>query len=189
MVVALMPVVLVAAGCDGGGTQAPRPSVASETPQGGSEDQAIDRSMAIYSAVIRRLVTKDHTFGQGESPFGHVYVVDGVVPKAGRVNQSFTAEPEEPFSDDLKRGIREELLDLPPIVFVPDRESALGGAGSVLNDGVIITLGPIQPSGNRVKVENNLWCGGLCGQWLTYVVERQDDRWRITGTVGPYAIS
>jgi hypothetical protein len=189
--VLLVSLVLASAGCEAGGPAPPRSSGESGTPQSGI-DPGNDRSVAIYSAVIRQLVTKDHTFGQGESPFEHVYVLDGVVPRTGNVNQSFSTEPDRPFADDLKQAIEAELRDLPPIDFVTDRDSVLRGRqgrGGVVNRGVIVSLGPIAPSGNRVEVANNLWCGGLCGQWLTYVVKRQHGRWRVTGTVGPVAIS
>jgi hypothetical protein len=164
--VLLVSLVLASAGCEAGGPAPPRSSGESGTPQSGI-DPGNDRSVAIYSAVIRQLVTKDHTFGQGESPFEHVYVLDGVVPRAGNVNQSFSSEPDRPFADDLKLAIEAELRDLAPIDFVTDRDSVLRGRqgrGGVINRGVIVSLGPIAPSGNRAEVANNLWCGGLCGQ-------------------------
>ena len=180
---------MLAAGCEAGAPTPPRSGGTPGTPQSGI-DPAVDRSAAIYSAVVERLVREDHTFGRGESPFEHVYVIDGPVPRAGNPIQSFTSEPEEPFPDDLKAAIEAELRDLPPVDFVSDRESVLREKpGRVINRGVIVSLGPIAPSGNRVRVANNLWCGALCGQWLTYVVERHADRWRVAGTVGPYAIS
>jgi hypothetical protein len=54
---------------------------------------------------------------------------------------------------------------------------------------VIITLGPIARRKGRVHVANGLWCGGVCGQWLTYVLREFEGQWSITGTTGPYAIS
>lgn len=149
-----------------------------------------ERTVAIYAAVIRRLVTKDHTFGRAKSPFAHVYVVDGAVENAGHVTKE--GEPGERFGRKIKEGIRQQLRSLPPIDFVRAPDSVRIGAdglGGVKNDGVIITLGPIPRGQDKVKVQNNLWCGGRCGQWLTYVLRRQGGNWRVIGTMGPYAIS
>ncbi|MGH2820952.1 MAG: hypothetical protein ACRDJ5_09905, partial [Actinomycetota bacterium] len=142
---------------------------------------------AIYAAVIHRLVSRDHTFGGGKSPFEHVYVVDGAVAMAGHVMKA--GKLGAPFAHSAKGAIRRRLRSLPPIDFVRDPDSVRSGVGEVENNGVIITLGPIPSGRNKVEVENNLWCGGLCAQWLTYVLERQEEKWRITGTTGPYAIS
>ena len=45
----------------------------------------------IYATVIRELVTVDHTFGAGPTPFKHVWVVDGPVFTAMRVCESTAA--------------------------------------------------------------------------------------------------
>jgi hypothetical protein len=63
------------------------------------------------------------------------------------------------------------------------------GMGGVKDNGVIISLGPIEPKKDRIHVFNSLWCGGLCEQWLTYVLAKDGRHWRITGTTGTSAIS
>jgi hypothetical protein len=189
MSLGLLCLLVVAAGCDGPPVEPPPSGRAPAASPGKSRQATIDRTVAIYSAVIRRLVTKDHTFGRAKSPFNHVYVVNGAVEKAGHVTKE--GEPGTPFSREVRDGIR-AALDLLPLDFVPDRDSVLlgkYGAGGVMNQGVVISLGPIPPGGSKVEVENNLWCGSTCGQWLTYVLEWQDGTWRVTGTEGPYAIS
>lgn len=150
-----------------------------------------DRTIEIYAAVIRRLVTKDHTFGGSSSPFEHVYVVDGAVEDAGDPMEG-DGEPGPPFSDEVKEGLKEELGGLPPIDFVSDPDYVRLGTDKmdgVKNEGVIITLSPIARDGDKVEVPNSLWCGGLCGQWLTYVVELRSGDWEVTGTTGTSAIS
>jgi hypothetical protein len=161
-------------------------STAGPTPPTASEQ----RTIAIYSAVVRRLITKDHTFGGGPSPFDHLFIVDGAVKKAGDPMEQ--RRPTQPFSHAIKRGLRQNLADLPTMDFVSNPDSArLGkrGLNGVRDNGVIITLAPIEGDGLKVEVPNSLWCGGLCGQWLTYVVKLEDERWRVTGQTGPYAIS
>lgn len=149
------------------------------------------RTVEIYAVVVRRLVTKDHTFGDAPSPFKHVYILDGAVRNASDPTTA-DSKPQEPFSEGIKRGLRDKLADLPRIAFISDPDVVRvddQGIGEVKNEGVIITLGPIVGDGNNVEVPNALWCGSLCGQWLTYVVEHQGGDWEISGTTGPTAIS
>lgn len=145
----------------------------------------------IYATVIQRLVTRDHTFGRASSPFEFVYVVDGVVPLGERAPSPLGPAVED-FPASTKARMAEILDELPPLEFIQDPESVrLGpeGAGGVKNDGVIISLGPIEWVRGEIQVATGLWCGGLCGQWLTYVLAEEEDGWVITGTTGPIAIS
>ncbi len=41
----------------------------------------------------------------------------------------------------------------------------------------------------QAEVELHLWCGSLCGVYLTYAAEQVDGQWVITGIVGPIAMS
>lgn len=164
----------------------------SAQPSPTASGRADERTTAqIYAAVIRRLVTKDHTFGGGPSPFEYVYVVDGPIPGAGNVRMGLRPSPQR-FPEAVKRAIEGRLGDLPPLEFIADPDSVrLGrqGIGGVENDGVILSLGPIETVQAEVQVSTGLWCGGTCGQWLTYVLGQDGGRWGITGTTGPYAIS
>jgi hypothetical protein len=172
------------------------PAAQAPAPSGQPSPTAPGRAAArtqvqIYAAVIRRLVTKDHTFGRSASPFEYVYVVDGPLPGAGNVRTGLRPAP-QPFSDAIKDAVEHRLGDLPPLEFVSDPDSVrLGreGISGVRNDGVIISLGPIETVQGETHVSTGLWCGGTCGQWLTYVLSEEDGRWKITGTTGPYAIS
>jgi hypothetical protein len=179
---------LVVTACD----PAARPPSQTRRPSPAVSGPTATRTDAqIYATVIRRLVTKDHTFGGGRSPFEYVYVVDGPIPGAGNVRTGF-GPAAEPFVDALKQAVEERLQDLPPLEFIADPDGVrLGkqGAGGVKNDGVIISLGLIERVQDKIHVSTGLWCGGTCGQWLTYVLSQDQDRWRITGTTGPYAIS
>lgn len=146
----------------------------------------------IYAAVIERLVTRDHTFGRGDSPFDRVFVIDGVIPGAGDPMTDTLVVAPERFDRAMREAILDHLDGLPPLEFVRDPDSVRkgrDGMGGVKNDGVIISLGPIERAADELHVGNGLWCGGLCGQWLTYVVEQTPDGWTITGTTGPAAIS
>jgi hypothetical protein len=91
-------------------------------------------------------------------------------------------------------AIVEHLADLPAEIDwveswddVPLEEEGGAVRGG---DGVIVTLGNIHSTGEDiVEVPSGLYCGGLCGTGMTYVVERQGDTWMVTGITGPVWIS
>jgi hypothetical protein len=188
----LAALTMVLSACDGGsdqGASTDHPRSDSDTLVG-KDPEKTGRTAAVYAAVVRRLVTKDHTFGGAPSPFRRVYIVDGVVPEAGY--PAVPRETRQPFVVEVRDGIARELADLPPIEFVSDPEAVIVDQNQcprVKGKGVLISLGPISGSGRRVTVANGLFFACLGGQWLTYVLERVDGDWRVVGTKGPVAIS
>ncbi len=114
--VLLVLVALLAAGCHGGPTE-------SDAGGGKSPETTDDekRMIDVYAAIIRQLVTKDHTFGSGPSPFERVYVLDGVAADSDAVR----SQAAEPFSPAVRAGILEKLRDLPPVEFVSDPGSVV----------------------------------------------------------------
>ncbi|MDR9451382.1 MAG: hypothetical protein RI637_09215, partial [Acidimicrobiia bacterium] len=58
-----------------------------------------------------------------------------------------------------------------------------------IDGAAIITLGPVSIDGNDATIDMEMWCGGLCGIWLTYELEVGDAGWEVLGTVGPIAVS
>ena len=41
----------------------------------------------------------------------------------------------------------------------------------------------------RPEIELHLWCGSLCGIYLTYEAVEVDGTWIITGPIGPITMS
>jgi hypothetical protein len=174
--VAVAAVVILSSGCAerSGPASAPEPS----------------RESQVYAAIIRQLVTVDHTFGK-EPGFGVIYVLDRDSPRAG---QGIVPEADRgtPIAPEVQREIRTSLSDLPPIRFVARREEVVGpmeDGGVVRENGALVTLGPVPEGDRRVEVGAGLYIANLAGTWLTYVVERDGDGWAVTGTTGPVAIS
>jgi hypothetical protein len=148
----------------------------------------------IYAAVIRQLVTKDHTFGGADPRFRSIYVIDGAVEGAGDPMTAMNRHrSDQPFSHDTQDGIRflSTAAELPRVQFVPNSAAVVvgEGLGHVENHGVLISLGPIKGDGRRLKVGTRLWISGLAGQGLTYVLTSNDGVWEVSGTTGPRAIS
>lgn len=184
LLVALLGLSFVTTACTASGTRlAPQdPSRAPLTP-------AVSRAAAIYSAVIRQLVTNDASRGAGA--IKRVYVIDGAVGSAEDPQQSLSRQRPPRFDPAVKDGIITALSDLPPLTFISDRSAVVAGQGPghVIHGGVLLTLGPIRGDGGTVTVGNSYWINGLDGQWLTYVVQERATGWTIKGTAGPAAIS
>ena len=148
------------------------------------------RIVAIYSTIIRQLVTKDHTFGDEESPFDRVFIdvrIDG-----GAGNSDASPPTGATLSAEDQAAILRELADLPPVEFVENPDSVIVGKNRcphVKGDGVLITLGPISGDSERVTVPNDMFFACLGGLWITYVLENEDGHWRVTGTEGGIGIS
>jgi hypothetical protein len=184
----------IVSGCSGE-QRASRPESGSRPenarPSGKSErDQ---RKASIYAAVIRRLVTKDHTFGGEPSPFQRVFVIDGVVERAADPSAGAHQIALKPFGAGTRERIARDLTDLPPLQFVTDPTSVTVNRKScarVKGGGVLISLGPISKGTTQtVTVANGLFFACLGGQWLTYVLKPVSGAWRVVGTTGPVAIS
>jgi hypothetical protein len=186
----LAAVALALSACGAGSQQGDRPQAS--LGGGGSGPTSIERTADVYSAVVRQLVTKDHTFGTAPSPFKRVYIVDGVVADAGGPRMPAYAEVKRPFAAAVKSRMLESLDDLRPIEFVADPSSVVvdrNDCPRVKADGVLLSLGPISGGAQRVTVPNGLFFACLGGQWLTYVLEPKGDVWTVVGTKGPVAIS
>jgi hypothetical protein len=150
-----------------------------------------NREALIYAAVIRQLVTVDHTFGESDPGFRVVYVMDRADPKAADAGV-LDEDRGTPIEPEVQEAIRDELTDLPPIEFISDRREVIGSfekGGLVKKNGALVTLGTIPDGDDRLEIGASLYIAGLAGTWLTYVVESTPDGWEVTGTTGPIAIS
>jgi hypothetical protein len=170
-------VALAAASCGGLGTDGPGSG-------GGPTGPSVDRDrVEIYASAFRALA-------ETEGWFDPIFLDERICPSAGDV-MSETDEPcHETFTDAEKAAVLAELDDLANVRFVSDAERVqdrifegrLEGAG-------LLTVGEIDGDGDRVEVSGSAYCGGLCGHWMTLVVERGAEGWTVSGTTGPVAIS
>ncbi len=85
--VLLVGVALALTACDRSSESGPTTETGRPTTETGSPTVEPDaRTVAVYSAVVRQLVTEDHTFGEDESPFEGVFIdvrIDGECERPG----------------------------------------------------------------------------------------------------------
>ena len=142
--------------------------------------QAEQDAAAILAAAVTRLLTIDHGFGDGPSPFTGVHIADafgglGGAPLAPLQLEVIAAAANEngfnvQYIDD-PRALAEKLFsDTPP------------GAA-------VLTIDALHLETGRAEVELQLWCGSLCAIYLTYEVVETNGVWTVTGPIGPIAMS
>ena len=153
----LLVLALALGGCSGAAVTGP-------ADRNDTDAAETERMIGIYAAIIRQLVTKDHTFGDGPSPFDRVFVVDGVSDDGAR---GAVPVGTEPFSPEVKAGILRELADLPPVRFVSDPDFVViekHGCAQVKGNGALITLGAISGGKEKVTVPSDLFFACLAEQ-------------------------
>jgi hypothetical protein len=189
----LLALSTIVSGCSGERASRPESGSRPENARPSGKAQGDQRKASIYAAVIRRLVTKDHTFGGEPSPFERVFVIDGVVERAADPSAGAHQIALKPFGAGTKKGMARDLTDLRPLHFVSDPQSVIvetKGCARVKGRGVLISLGPISSgTAETVTVANGLFFACLGGQWLTYVLKPVAGGWRVVATTGPVAIS
>jgi ABC-2 type transport system permease protein len=147
--------------------------------------------VAIYAAVVRQLLTVDHTFGDEPPNFPVIYLVrstdDGVgdpgVPQAEpRVLPESVQSAMVAALDDSSA----EFLWVDDADDVPRNEDTSAVAGG----GAIITLGSIhfQEDGS-VLISAKLYFSMLGATGKTYVLQQLDGIWQVTGDTGVQWIS
>jgi hypothetical protein len=145
-----------------------------------------EREVAIYAAVIREMAGTEEFYRQ-------IFVYERPCPGAGDPERSSSDDCARPLSGEEQAAILERLKDLPPVEFVSDAKPIQDRIFNATEEGtegdVLIRFGPAPDGENRVEVPASAYCGGLCGHWMTLVVQREDEGWKVTGTTGPVSIS
>jgi hypothetical protein len=145
--------------------------------------EADSRAASIYAAVVRRLRKE-------ANPSRRVFILDRTHANAarpvGRRQEERTPIPSEVQSEVLKRLAEFEVrfVSRDDEAFISKKQCA-----GVKKGGSLVTLGEIKGGRRRVQIGVGSFTACLSGLWLTYVVELRSDRWKVTGTTGPVAIS
>jgi hypothetical protein len=184
-----LAVVLVAAAsafvaCSGSGSgpaedaadRSPAPEP--EEPAAADDDQALIMAMA-----LEQLVTVDHTFGDGPPPFTEyliqTHLAAGTAAGTGR-----------PLTDGERAAIDGAIAPLGPVRWIDDPDDwRTDDLGPTVEGAVILGVDEPAIDGDTARVPVSLWCGGLCGTWFTYRLDRVDGTWRVSGIDGPVAVA
>ncbi len=161
----LVVFVFLAAAC---GSDASVPGSETDGPGPGS-------AMAV---ALEELITKDHTFGDGPPLFTD-YLVQSDLVDDGRA-----------LTDEERVVIENAVGAFGTVQWIGDADDYItDGLRPTVEGGVILGLGESEIDGDSALVPVSLWCGGLCGTWLTYELELSEGAWVVTGIDGPVVIS
>jgi hypothetical protein len=139
----------------------------------------------LLAEAVERLLTVDNMFS-ADDPFDDIQVATVI---GGDVDQ--------PLSGLELEMIAAAIQDLGSVQFIEDAgavRQALFEASqpevAVSPDQVaVVSIDRVLLLDDRAEVEMSLWCGSLCGVYLTYEAVPQDGMWDITGIIGPVAVS
>lgn len=138
------------------------------------EDPARARLIA---AGLVRLLTDDNTFG-GMDVFEDIRV-------ARHLGSDGT--PLAPLDLEL---VATALSEHGTVIFIDDPDAQTEALFESSPAGIaIVAVERIELLDDRAEIELSLWCGSLCGVYITYGAVPSDDGWEITGPVGPIAVS
>jgi hypothetical protein len=189
---AALLLVLLAAACTTGGSQGPADETqAPSRTSAGRHNSAADadsRVEHIYAAVLRR-----YLLGYGPPSGDHA---DAMQPVCVVAHGSGTAADlgawrnngnATPVSAAVQRQITKDLADITRIRWVDDEGDVIVGihrCPHVRRSGVVISLAPVPPNGDRLEIAVGGFTACLGATTLTYVVQPQGNGWAVTGTTG-----
>ena len=163
------------------------PACGTEESTGG--DPGASRTAEMMVAALVELITEDHGFGEGPSPFTEFLIQNRIDVSAGNATAS-PSESARQLTDEAREAIEEAVrehgvvrwIDDPSDWQTPDLVPTIEGAA-------ILGIGEPVIEADTGLVPVSMWRGGLCGTWLTYRLDMVDDEWVVTGIDGPIAVS
>lgn len=157
------------------------------TATGSDEGDAATAEM--MAAALHQLVTVDNTFGGSPPPFSEYLILDHIDTGAG--DPATVGEPTaRDLGEEEQAAIEASLGEFGTLRWIDDPDEwRTDGLLPKVEGSVILGVGEPDVDGDVALVPVSLWCGPLCGTWLTYRVELSGDTWAVTGIEGPVAIS
>ncbi len=165
------------------------PTVAPAVPTGTAALSDAD-TIAIYATVVRRLCTRDDSFGGTYRP-AVIYLV--------RQTNDALGDPTAPHGtaaalpEVVQEGVAAALADLPARLVWVDSAADVprdANTGEVAGRGVMVTLGNISPQGaGTVRVPASIYVANLAAASQTYVLQKENGAWAVKGNTGVQWIS
>jgi hypothetical protein len=141
------------------------------------EGAAIPARGGLFAAAIERIVKTDNSFGGG-TPFERVEIENVV---GGAIASVMT--------DDEFQTIKVAISDVTMVESIASAAEAIDGYFDSGEPVAVVSIDGVQVDNTNAQVKLSLWCGSLCGIFLTYEAELVEGEWLIVETVGPIAVS
>lgn len=148
-----------------------------------------DDSAEVMATAVERLISRDHTFGEGSHRFREYLILERTDPTAGGAGLG-PRGPARPLTDVERAAIARVVAPFGPHRFIADADAwRTGDLEPRVAGSAILGVGEPEIGAGTALAPVSLWCGGLCGTWLTYRVDRAGGDWKVTGVEGPVVIS
>ena len=184
----LVALIMMLAACGGGDV------VAGDDP---SASRPTEPSAELMAAALQQLVTGD----EADLPEATTtYLVRRAIDRyagvtGGDHDGEGTVDPAggccgRPLTDEELAAVEAALAPSGTVQLIDDPADWMTeNLGPKVAGAVILGVGEPEVDGDTALVPVSMWCGGLCGNWLSYRAERTSGGWRIVGPEGPVAIS
>ena len=137
--------------------------------------------------ALRELVAEDNSFGPGHV-FTELLVLERIDPAAGTAIGSAT--PGRALTPDERDAIERSLAGLGTVRWIEDpAEHRTEDLMPIPVGAAIVGVGEVVFDDAGALVPVSLWCGGLCGIWLTYRIRLVGGEWTVVGPEGPVSIA
>lgn len=170
-------------------SRAAQPSPPQKAPNPTHTPRPVDRQALIYAAVLRQYLTSGDAAIAADYQFPQIFVIDHAVAGAGASGHGTSGDG--PIPPAARRAITRALTDVGPLTFVASGDEVIvaPGCAHVRDHGILITLGPVEGTGDRVQVGVNGFMACLGANSLTYAVQQTSSGWMVSGitALGPVA--
>ncbi len=156
-------------------TNLPAPAATTTSPPGtaGGKPILITEDMVIWKNAIAGIIERE----PGAKTY---YVLDAPQENENGVRG-------KPFTLIEKSAIA-SLLAPTKVEWIAKRPAAADPCAPDAG-GPYVNVGSIVRTSGHVEVDAGIWRGCLAGRWLTFRLDQKAGDWKVTGTVGPEAIS
>ena len=131
----------------------------------------------LIAAGLLRLITDDNTFG-GQDVFDDIRVARHLGSDGSLL---------APLDLELAAAV---LAEYGTVTFIDGPRNRIEALFDQTPTGIaIVTVERLELLDDSAEIELSLWCGSLCGIYITYGAVPAADGWEITGPIGPIAVS
>ncbi len=157
-----------------------------DTPGG---DSSVSQTPEMMAAALVELITEDHNFGDGPPPFTEYLIQNRIDPSAGNATAPAN-DPARELTDAEREAIEEAISPFGIVRWIDDpSDYSTPNLAPTIEGAAILGVGEPLIEIDTGLVPVSMWCGGVCGTWLTYRLDLVDDQWAVTGVEGPIAVS
>jgi hypothetical protein len=154
-----------------------------------SGDTVENSTPEMMAAALVELITENHGFSDGPAPFT-VYLIQNRTDPSAVIVDAPTDNPSRPLTDTEMRAIEEAMSEHGTVRWIDDpAEWQTSNLTPTVEGAAILGVGEPVVEDQSGLVPVSMWCGGVCGIWLTYRLDLINTAWMVTGIEGPIAIS